>query len=102
MEKSFLTFSFLLLACSINAQQAHTCSYSIALAEVGNAVSAKYATDPIRNIFNVFPAYNDSTNRFEFTAPVNIDSAFFSSALLTWNYHTVLFRKENGTGIKKE
>ncbi len=76
------------------ALPAQTFNYKIKLDKVTNLPEAKYATDPMRNLFKTYPTFNDSLDTFEFSSIVFVEEPEFASYMQTHNYNVIFFSYE--------
>ena len=102
MKKIIVLFCIVVLSSLHTAAQETSYLYKIGLVEVDDAVTAKEATDHLRDIFHVFTAYNDSTNHFEFRAGINISKTNFEEQMNSVFYTVFFFEKKPAASLKKE
>ncbi len=69
-------------------------NYKIKLDGVADPASAKYATDPIRELFKVYPTFNDSTDFFEFNSNVQVGLFEFGDYISAYGYSMIFFYRE--------
>lgn len=88
--KNLVLFIFLAIATSVNAQDSH---YEFSIKNVTNLVEAKYITDPLRFLFNSYPTFIDSTNKFSFNCVTNVSKQDLKTVLNSYDYELEYFSK---------
>ena len=82
-----------------------TFNYKIRLQNVTTLPDAKYATDPMRDLFQTYPTFNDSIDHFEFISSILVNETDFIAYMNTKNYTTTFFSyealKPKGRGEQK-
>ncbi|MEO6304328.1 MAG: hypothetical protein ABIP51_14275 [Bacteroidia bacterium] len=83
--------AFIMLSCVLSAQ---TFRYKIKLQNVTNLPEAKYATDPMRSLFETYPTFNDSLAIFDFSSSVFIEESYLINYMQDKNYDVTFFSYE--------
>lgn len=88
--KKILTTTLLFLSLSIFSQET---GYRFKLQNVNDLASAKQITDPLRDLFKVYPIFVDSLDMFVFTSKVNLTKQEVKTMLDKYNYNISYFNK---------
>lgn len=88
--KKILTTTLLFLSLSIFSQET---VYRFKLQNVNDLASAKQITDPLRDLFKVYPIFVDSLDMFVFTSKINLTKQEVKTMLDKYNYNISYFNK---------
>ena len=68
--------------------------YTIGLLAVDNIGAAKEATEYMRDMFQQFPMFNDSTDVFEFESTILVQDSAFRAESSNHGYNVIKFERE--------
>jgi hypothetical protein len=91
-QRLFLIVLFLINSSCFLCQSGF--NYKIQLLGVNDNVTAKMATDHLRDLFKTYPTFNDSLDVFEFISTVRIDPGDFSDYITGKGYTVLYFKRD--------
>jgi len=93
-------FVMLMFFCS--SVKAQKYEYKFRIDNINNLSGAKMVTDLLRNVFIVYPNFNDSTDYFEFRSDFYMSESDLGAYLSEDGYSLLYFNRIETNAIKEE